>query len=325
MFGCKCSLIKIITALILVALIMAGISVTLYASFVKAEASEAQVLTYSWYVAPDNTFLAEYSGDLIAVGEIQNVGSNVLGYVFVSGTAYNSTGQGVASAEAEAYGNYLLPGQKAPFYLDFTPEDSVTDDQSWVPTVTNVTVGVSYVNDTNTTPYTGLTIPNGAVTASDSTGTYTVVGTVQNTGNQVTGNTWVIATFYNASGTVIGMNYTDYLSSYLAPGDSASFTATPTDNTAQLSSEITNFTLLIQTQPLTTSASPSASPSSSSTLPSSSPIASPSASSGQSSTIIITAGAIVVIVVVVVSLILLRKRQKLSSPPPPPPPPPPMP
>ena len=43
---------------------------------VKAQTSEAQVLSYSWYVAPADTNQAEYVGDLVAVGEVQNVGSN---------------------------------------------------------------------------------------------------------------------------------------------------------------------------------------------------------------------------------------------------------
>ena len=46
----------------------------------------------------------------------------------------------VDTSEATLFAIDLLPGQKAPFYIDFAPENSVTGDQSWVPSVTNVTV-----------------------------------------------------------------------------------------------------------------------------------------------------------------------------------------
>ena len=67
---------KIITAVILVALILAAFN-ALSAPRVKAQTSEAKVLSYTWYAAPADTTLAEYVGDLVAVGEIQNVGSTV--------------------------------------------------------------------------------------------------------------------------------------------------------------------------------------------------------------------------------------------------------
>ena len=51
-----------------------------------------------------------------------------------------------------------------------------------------------------------LTIPKGSVTGIDNSGTYTVTGTVQNTGEQKTGNVWVLTTFYNASGTTLFRN-----------------------------------------------------------------------------------------------------------------------
>ncbi|MGD0203244.1 MAG: FxLYD domain-containing protein [Candidatus Bathyarchaeia archaeon] len=316
---------KIITAVILVALIVAAFSM-LSAPTVKANTSEAKVLSYSWYVTPDS-IIAEYVGDLVAVGEIQNVGTNVIGYVDVAGAAYNSSNTMVASATGIVYGNNLLPGQKAPFYLDFTPQNSVTQSQSWVPSVTNVTVLVAYVNDTTQTPYSGLSIAAGS-TGIDIRGTYTASGTVQNTGDGAVGNVFVVTTFYNASGTVVAMNYSaSYLSTSFSPGESASFTATPTDNTAQLSSEIANYSFLIQSSPLTTSPTPSPPPSA---TPTSSSTAStqPTKSPAPISSVLIYAGAaaVVVVVVVLVALLSLRRRNKnvqFEQPPPPPPPPPP--
>ena len=139
---------------------------------------------------------------MVAVGEVQNVGSNVIGYVNINGTAYNSTGYNVCYAGAMAFGNDMLPGQKVPFYLDFTPENSVTGDQSWVPSVTNVTISVGYPSETNATQYSGLMIPPASIVAADIDGTYTVTGSVQNTGDQTTGYVTVVATFYNSTGGV---------------------------------------------------------------------------------------------------------------------------
>ena len=146
---------------------------------------------------------------MVAVGEVENVGSNVIGSVFVIGYAYNSTGAILDSNGADAYAYYLLPGQKAPFYIDFIPESSITEDQSWVPSVSNVTVEVAYVIDTNATQYSGLT--STVTSASNVDGTYTVTGTVQNTGDETAGNVWVDTTFYNASGSVVGLNFTTVL------------------------------------------------------------------------------------------------------------------
>ena len=63
----------------------------------------------------------------------------VLGDVVVYGAAYNSSGTLVDTSETTPFAIDMVPGQKAPFYLDFAPENSVTGDQSWVPSVTNVT------------------------------------------------------------------------------------------------------------------------------------------------------------------------------------------
>ena len=320
---------KIISAVILVILVLASFSM-LSPSKVNAQAntSEATVLSYSWYVAPANTILAEWPGDLVAVGEVQNVGSNVLGSVIVYGAAYNSSGGILDTAEAPILVNDITPGQKAPFYLDFMPETSVTQDQSWETNVTSVTVDVNYITIANTTQYSGLTIPSDTISAGDSSGTFTVTGAVDNTGNQVAGSVWVATTFYNSSGAVIGLNFTNYLSSALSPGDSVPFTATPTDNSVQLSSEITNYSFDIQSGAVTPSASPSPAPSGSSVQPSSSPTTSaqPTKSpvSINSEETFAALAAMVGVAVVVTAMLLIRKHYKIAKfePPPPPPPPP---
>lgn len=294
---------KIITAIITAALLLAAFN-TLSAPSARADTSEAKVLSYSWYVAPSNTVLAIYVGDLIAVGEVQNVGSNIISYVIVTGVAYDANGTLLAATSAPTYGNELLPGQKAPFYLDFTPEKSVTQNQTWVSSVSNVDVTVSNVVDTTETQYSGLTIATGGLSSyTDSSGTFTVTGTVQNSGSQKTGNAWVVTTFYSADGTVVAMNYTNYISHSLSPGDLARFTATPTDNTAQLSSKIANYSVLIQSDLLSSPTSPSPSASSTPNNPQQ-----PTALPPWLTYAVVAA--IVIVAVVIAALLLLRKRHK---------------
>jgi hypothetical protein len=321
---------KILVALALVALILVQITL-MSAPHVKADASEAKILSYSWYLAPSNTVRAQFVGDLVVVGEVKNVGSNTLGYVVVQGIAYNSSGAPLATTDTQAFVPNLGPGQISPFYLDLTPENNVTEDQNWMPSATNVTLAVVYASDAAAqTQYSGLIIPAGGVSASlDSAGTYTVTGTVQNTGNQVTGHVWVLSTFYNASGTVVSLNYTNYISNSLSPGATANFVATPIDNTAQLSSSIANYSLLIQSDTVTTSATPTPTAPPTTTQPSSSPSSSTQPTQSPpttiSSSLMIDAVIVVVIIVLIVlaTLLLLRRRQKNAQfelPPPPPPP-----
>ncbi|MGD0643322.1 MAG: FxLYD domain-containing protein [Candidatus Bathyarchaeia archaeon] len=284
---------------------------------VRADTPEARILSYSWYVAPSNTVIAAAVGDLIAVGEIENVGSNIIGNVTVEGSALSSNGQVLATTSSQAFVYHMLPGQRAPFYLDFSAQSSSTQDLSWVSSVRVVTVSVSSVTDTTESTLSGLTIPaeGGSVSYAYPNGTFVVIGTVENLGNQAAEDPWVVATFYNASGTVVGLNYTDELTPSLTPGNAIRFYATPTDDTSQLTSEIANYTLVVDSLTLTNSAPSSTPP------PSSSSTTSSSKSTGKLPTLPIVV-IVVVVVVVIAALLLLRKRQKLPQPPPPPPPPP---
>jgi hypothetical protein len=208
---------------IIAALVLAAFSV-LSTQSVKAAASEATVVSYSWYTAPSNTVIASEAGDLIVVGEVENVGSNILGNVTVEGIAFNSTGQELAKTTTQAFVYDTLPNQKAPFYLDFTAASSTTDDLNWVSSVSVVSVTVTSVTDTKDSQYTNLTIPKeGGSYSYIPNATYYVVGTIVNNGTQVAQDPWVVATFYNSNGTVIGLNFTDYLASSLNPGNAIRF------------------------------------------------------------------------------------------------------
>ncbi len=143
----------------------------------------------------------------------------------------------------------LLQAQ-GPFYMDFNPEYSgITDTilaSNWASSVTNVTLYVGAQLTTNQTAYSDLTTSN--LNHYVASGTYTVTGTITNAGSQTVGDVWAVTTFYDASGTVVAINYTDYLdpSGSLTPGDGVSVTATPADNTAALTSKITNYSMLVE-------------------------------------------------------------------------------
>ena len=285
---------------------------------VRASASEAQVLTYSWYVAPQKSVLAQSPSDLVVVGEIQNVGTNIMQNVTLAGTAYNFAGQVLASAEGQALLYEIMPQQKAPFFIDFNSTTGINQSLNWVTQVANVTVSVLSVTDTTINPYSGLTISSSTHLFNGSNGLI-IAGDVDNEGNKTAGAVWVVTTFYNTKGIVVALNYTRYLSYSLQPGKMVPFYASPSDAVA-LSSKITNYTFLIDSLPLTTSDYTTNSTSRSTSSPSGTP--STSAGQGQLSlTTILALGAGVAIIVAlaIVDLSLIARRKKAMPPPPPPP------
>ncbi len=285
-------------------------------SNVKADTSEVKVLSYSYYTAPANTpTMASAIGDLIVVGELKNVGSNIVGNVTVEGTAFSSSGQLLATTLSEAFVYKMAPGQKAPFYIDFTAQSSTSGDLTWISKVGNVSVTVTAVTDDPVPPYTGIKfITNPPSNLSDPvSGIYLVTGTVQNQGNQNVSKFWAVTTFYDAAGKVVGVNFTQYLIPYpspFKPGDYSLFGATPSDSTPQLVSQISDFSVIIDA---IVSLSPT---------PNASNSASPTATTNVATPAFPTLPVIVIVVLVVAAvlgLLLFSRHQKTPPPPPPPP------
>jgi flagellar basal body-associated protein FliL len=301
---------------IIAALVLAAFSM-LSTQNVKADStSEARVLTYTSYVAPSNTVLASESGDYIVVGEVENVGSNIIANVTIQGIAFGSDGGELATTTTQAFAYYMLPGQKAPFYLDFNAASSSTDNLSWVSSVSQVSVSVSSVTDTSNTTtrqYSDLIIPAESpyIPGND---TYYVIGTIVNNGTQAAQDPWVVTTFYNSARQVVGLNFTDMLTSSDPAGGAYRFFASPADDTPTLTSEITNYTSVVDSLTLITSNSPLTTPSPAG----SSTTSTTTASTSELTTLLIVVAVVVVIVVVLAVLMLLRKRQKTLPPPPPP-------
>jgi hypothetical protein len=297
---------KPIILLILVTLALTALTILPPPSVKAASTSEATVLSYSWYTAPANTAtIASATGDLIVVGEVQNVGSHTISNVTVQGTAYSGTGQALATTQSEAFVYNMAAGQKAPFYIDFAAQSSSTSTLTWVSQVSNVTVAVISVTDTAAIPYQGVKVISDPINSQydPTSGTYTVSGTIENTGNQAVAKAWAVVTFYDNSGTVVGLNFTGYLMPYpslFQPDTYTFFKAIPSDCTAQLASKISTFNVVIDAQTSSQSINPQTTPTSTPT---------PTTSNAQFPTLAIVV-IIVLVIAVVAGLMLLKKRQK---------------
>ena len=325
---------KILLALVLFILVTGAFAAVSTPHAKAQETGHATLVSYSWYISQTQD-PAAWAGDVIAVGEVQNTGTTTLGIISIEGAAYNSTGSALCTATASVYAQSLASG-KAPFYMDFNPEYSgITDTilaSNWASSVTNVTLYVGAQLTTNQTAYSDLTTSN--LNHYVASGTYTVTGTITNAGSQTVGDVWAVTTFYDASGTVVAINYTDYLdpSGSLTPGNGVSVTATPADNTAALTSKITNYSMLVESSQYS---GPSVTPTPiAQVTPTPTPTSTSSSSTKDHSTQINSlwmygaVAAAVIIVVALVALMLLRNTRKNDQsgaplPPPPPPPPPP--
>lgn len=297
--------------MIIAALFLA--SFTMLAGNVKADnTSEVLVVSSSRYVASSTSTLALAPGDLIVVGEIRNIGTNVIGNVTVQGTAMSASGQTLAITSSQAFVYYLSPGHNAPFYLDFTAQSSSTQDLSWVASVNLVTVSVTSVTDVprgiNSTQYDELNVVHASNYTDPSTGVYFIRGVVENDGPMIAESPWVVTTFYDATGTVIGFNYTDFLAPSLSPNGGLLFYAAVADNNTQITNEIAHYTFQVDSLTLTNLTA--------STTPT--PTSGGSSSPAGQFPILPIVLVVVLVVLVVVALMLFRTRKKSPLPPPPP-------
>jgi len=294
-------------AVVLVAALVLGAFAILTVPNAKAQnLTDLKVLSYSYYIANQTSVNPTANvGDVVIVGEVQNVGSGVIGNgTTVGGTALDANGTTLASSMGLVFAYEMKPSDKAPFYIDL-------GSGSWVSSLSTVSVQVTQVVYATTPLYVGLTIPNDAVSDLENDGNFTVVGTIQNNGTQSV-HVWAVVTFYNAAGTVVAMNFTDYLfPDPIQPTGVTRFVAEPMDNTAQLSSEISSYAYVLDALPVGSQTQTTSTPT-------------PPSGSSSSPTQIPLLPIIVVVVIVVVAaaaLLMLRNRQKAALPPPPPPPP----
>jgi hypothetical protein len=287
-----------------------------------------KIVSYSYYI--------DSAGDLDVVGEVQNVGSNTVNPIFLTGSVYSPDGVDQADSYTQVWVAYLTPQQEAPFLMTF-PQPNNSPDGTWMSVdVSSIDLTVSEANATDSYQYPNLTITSSSGTVGNSgnfTGAYVVTGTIQNTGDQTAQNLTVVGAFYNSTGTVIAVGYTDYLTpASLAPSGTLSFQIAAFDlNQTQVSSsqKITSYSLLVQTEgpilqgttPVTTSSpgtsslvatsSPGASSSSTpSTTSSPSPgqTASNSTKPSNSPAIYVVVAIVIVVLAAIGAMLALRKR-----------------
>jgi hypothetical protein len=287
---------------------------------VSSQPENINVLSYSWYI--------DANGYLTVVGEVQNVGPNTIESVVLSGTVYTTDGAAQAySYPTSVYMQYLIPQQKAPFYIEFPPETSITGDFSWLSLgLDRVDFTVNLANATSNYQYPDLTVASSSGGV-DEEGVFWVSGTVKNTGTQTANNIYVIGTFYNASGTVVAVGYTDTLTpNALAPSSTTSFKIGAFDlNQTETPSnlKISSYSLLIYVEgPILSGTAPSLPPStpipSESTPPASATDSPPIESPGSENPNVLAPEAIYAIVVIIIlavafSLLMLRKRKHQAN------------
>lgn len=281
---------------------------------VSSQVEDVQVLSYSYYMHP------YYNDHLIIVGEVQNTGSNVIDQVAVTGTFYAPDETIFMQNTITTLTTQILPQQKSPFYLTFTPANIVSSTNWTSQDVTKYDITVTYANPTEARQYQGLTITSDS-DSTDAYGYYYVSGTVKNTGTESTNATWVVATFYNSTGDVVSIGYTETILSptSIAPGGTADFAIYPADYTS--AGSIATYSLIIQTR-LTASPTPTPTPPA---TPSTSPTQTPSGSASPTPTptapadgigipdVYIYAAVIAVIIVVAIVAVVLRKRGGKSA------------
>jgi hypothetical protein len=217
---------------------------------VYAQSDNVQITNYSHYM--------DMLGNIVVVGEVQNIGSSVIEFVIVSGAITGMDGSYVEAGN-RVWGSYLLPGQKAPFYLDFLAQ--YTNSQTWFVGIADIQLNVYRAPVTTQFEYQGVKILNDKP-APASNGEYWVNGELKNNGEQRASNITVFATFYNSSGSVIATGFSNIINSIVAGGSNtfkvAAFDLNQTIVNAD--QKISGYSLIVQVEaPMQTGSAPTAS------------------------------------------------------------------
>ncbi|MCL5877593.1 MAG: FxLYD domain-containing protein [Candidatus Bathyarchaeota archaeon] len=254
------------------------------------------------------TYRFDSAGILVVVGEVQNIGQNVISTVIISGTAIPSYGSEVISGDL-VWANNLLPGEKAPFYMQF--RSNLTNTGAWTGGLSDVTVRVIQASATTEYQYQGVTITSHE--ASQPSGGYTIEGEIKNTGSETASNVAVVATFYNSEGKPIAAGYSTKVATMTPQGiNSFSLSAINLNQTtAGSNNQISKYALMVQVEtPLLSGALPSAQ----------TPVTGPSGSqtptepTNNLSPVYIAVFVVAIVVVVVVWLLIKRRRSTDISP-----------
>jgi hypothetical protein len=181
-------------------------------------------------------------GSTYIVGEVRNNLSDVVEYVQIVGSFYDSSGLLIDTDFTYTDLDYLRPAEKSPFKL-------IISDESVASRIDNYTLSVDwepvYANASTVAAATVLTIQEGEQRIGEF-GWYEVVGEVVNGGTDSTEYVKVVATFYDEAGQVINTDFTYTDPSDLAAGQSAPFELSVSDE--DIAEEIESVKLATQSQ-----------------------------------------------------------------------------
>jgi hypothetical protein len=203
--------------------------------------SNIVVTSYGWHILS--------YGVLDVVGEVQNIGPNTVDPVGLTGTVFSSTGEEIAFSGCQVFVSHLLPQQKAPFLMEFSPPGEQT---GWGAEDVGAVEFKGIGNETSFYMYSDLTITSRHSSIGSTEGlegAYIVNGQLKNTGTQTATGVTVVATFFNKDNTVVAIGHSDYLSRSLAPSASVNFEFSALDvnqTEATADTKIASYTLLVQ-------------------------------------------------------------------------------
>jgi hypothetical protein len=293
---------KNLTPLLIILLVAASFAVT-FIPQTQAATSDVKILSnYTYYT--DNL------GYLVVIGEVQNTGSSVLKNIGVAGSLTEADGTYDTSA-TYAWGDYILPGQKAPFYLEFQSQGTSITPWNGI-TPADITLTVNVALETTDYQYQGVVVQSQKDTPK-SNGEFWVTAEVKNTGSKSASSVVVIATFYNSEGKPIGTGYSSGVTVATGASQTIKVPAFDLNQTVVTSDKIIkSWNLLMQAaSPIETdgnypvySVSPGNSSQGGLATPSSS-----GGSVGTDMTAVYAVVGLVAVVIVVVALIAVKKRK----------------
>lgn len=279
--------------------------------FVQSAPNDIQIVSYSYYTV--SVVGTEVLG---VVGEIKNVGTNTIDSVQLAGTVYDAAGTEQGDSSCEVLVSQIVPQQSTPFYMEFKAPTNAQYSWSALGNL-KVTFSVEQAEATGNYQYPDLRIQSstGSVsTISDDKGTYWVRGSIKNVGNKDATRYWVVATFYNSSGSVVAFGFSTYLEPRtLSPSATADFKVGAYDtnqSSAPSSQKISSYSIVVQTkEPILQGTAPTAQATHSSTTV-------PTTNEDEKPDLNITNIIIAVVAIIIVALALLvvsSRRQKRYS------------
>jgi hypothetical protein len=281
-----------------------------------SQAQNVKVINYSWYIDPE--------GYLDVVGLVQNVGPNTISSISLTGTVVGPGKADVADSGTQVWVSDLLPQQEAPFYMEFVSPHT-SSKVSWYEVVqagelSSILLTVSSANATSSYQYQGLSITSSKPsigTTAGYAGAYVVNGVIKNTGDQTATNLTVVGAFFNSTGSVVGVGFTNYLDHRtLVAGNTITFQIAALDlnqSVVRAALQIKSYQLLVQTQgPILQGTAPRASPQATGTTgptdnPSSTPSSSSRAKSDISSIFPVVLAVVIAVIVIAAAVVVVKQ------------------